>query len=72
MLAGRLLTVPSDKGANARTAIEYSDAVCDEQSGQWISRAEVAEGAEVSFTAFSSRKSDEQVEVPLVLRTATA
>jgi hypothetical protein len=38
---------------NAWTPIEYPDAVFDEQSRQWISRAEVAE---VPFTAFSSRK----------------
>ena len=50
---------------NAWTAIEYTDAVYDEQSGQWISRAEVAE---VAFTAFSSRKSAEQVTGRLVVR----
>ena len=37
---------------HAWTPIEYTDAVYDESSGQWISRAEVAE---IGFTAFSSR-----------------
>jgi hypothetical protein len=50
---------------DAWTTIEYPDAVFDEQCGQWISRAEVAE---VPFTAFSSRKPDEQVEGRLVVR----
>jgi hypothetical protein len=51
--------------ADAWTAIEYTDAVYDEQSGRWISRAEVAE---VPFTAFSSRKHAEQVPGRLVVR----
>ncbi len=33
--------------------IEYTDAVFDETTGTWVSKAEVAETA---FTAFSSRK----------------
>jgi hypothetical protein len=52
-------------GGDAWTPIEYTDAVFDDQSGQWISRAEVAE---VPFTAFSSRKLDEQVAGRLVVR----
>jgi hypothetical protein len=47
------------------TPIEYPDAVYDEHSGRWISRAEVAE---VPFTAFSSRKQAEQVAGRLVVR----
>jgi hypothetical protein len=47
------------------TPIEYTDAVYDNESGQWISRAEVAE---VPFTAFSSRKRSEQVQGRLVVR----
>ncbi len=39
---------------NAWTTIEYTDAVYDESTGQWISRAEVAE---IAFTAFSSKTS---------------
>ena len=49
----------------AWTAIEFTDAVYDEQSGRWISRAEVAE---VPFTAFSTRKPAEQVAGRLVVR----
>jgi hypothetical protein len=50
---------------DAWTPIEYREAVYDEQSGRWISRAEVAE---VPFTAFSSRKRAEQVPGRLVVR----
>ena len=50
---------------DAWTPIEYPDAVFDEQSGQWISRAEVAE---VPFTAFSSRSPGDQVHGRLVVR----
>jgi Transposase DDE domain group 1 len=49
----------------AWTPIEYTDAIFDEASGRWISRAEVAE---VPFTAFASRKRPEQVEGRLVVR----
>jgi hypothetical protein len=49
----------------AWTAIEYPDSVWDEQSQQWISRAEVAE---VPFTAFSSKKTTERVTGRLVVR----
>jgi hypothetical protein len=42
------------------TAIKYPDAVFDEQTGQRILRAEVAE---VPFTAFSSRTPAKQVEL---------
>jgi hypothetical protein len=50
---------------HAWTAIEYTDAVYDENTGRWISRAEVAE---VAFTAFGSRKAAEQVAGRLVVR----
>jgi hypothetical protein len=49
----------------AWTAIEYPDALYDEESGRWISRAEVAE---VPFTAFATRKPAEQVPGRLVVR----
>jgi hypothetical protein len=39
-------------------AIEYTDAVFDEDTGRWVSRAEVAE---IAFTAFSSAKLAERV-----------
>lgn len=38
---------------DAWTTIEYPDAIFDETSGTWISKAQVAE---VPFTAFSSKK----------------
>jgi DDE family transposase len=52
-------------GDDAWTTIEYTDAIYDENTQRWISRAEVAE---IGFTAFSSRKASEQVEGRLVVR----
>jgi Transposase DDE domain group 1 len=45
--------------------IEYPDAVFDEPSGRWISRAEVAE---IGFTAFAAQKPAEQVPGRLIVR----
>jgi hypothetical protein len=45
--------------------IEYPDAVFDEPSGRWISRAEVAE---IGFTAFAAGKRAEQLPGRLVVR----
>lgn len=45
--------------------IEYPDAVFDEPSGRWISRAEVAE---IGFTAFAAGKRAEQIPGRLVVR----
>lgn len=50
---------------DAWTPIEYTDAIYDETTGQWISRAEVAE---IGFTAFSSKKASQQVPGRLVVR----
>jgi hypothetical protein len=50
---------------HAWTPIEYTDAIYDEASGTWVSRAEVAE---VPFTAFSSKKAADQVPGRLVVR----
>jgi hypothetical protein len=50
---------------DAWTAIDYTDAVYDEDTNTWVSRAEVAE---IGFTAFSSRKKTEQVPGRLVVR----
>ena len=50
---------------DAWTPIQYTDAVYDENSQRWISRAEVAE---IGFTAFSSRKTAEQIPGRLVVR----
>ncbi len=52
-------------GDDAWTPIEYTDAIFEEVSGTWVSRAEVAE---VPFTAFSSKKTNEQVPGRLVVR----
>jgi hypothetical protein len=52
-------------GAGAWQTIEYTDAIFDEHSGRWISRAEVAE---IGFTAFTSKKKFEQVPGRLVVR----
>jgi hypothetical protein len=56
-----IATIPDD----AWEMIEYTDAIRDETTGQLISKAEVAE---VSFTAFRSRKKSEQVAGRLVVR----
>jgi len=50
---------------HAWTPIEYTDAIFDEVSGTWVSRAEVAE---VPFTAFTSKKATERVPGRLVVR----
>ena len=50
---------------DAWTPIEYTDAVYDETTGAWVSRAEVAE---IDFTAFSSKKASKQVPGRLVVR----
>jgi Transposase DDE domain group 1 len=55
----------ADIGDDAWTPIEYTDAVYDETTQQWVSRAEVAE---IAFTAFSSRKAAEQIPGRLVVR----
>ncbi len=55
----------ADIGEDAWTAIEYTDAIYDENTQRWISRAEVAE---IGFSAFSSRKTTEQIPGRLVVR----
>lgn len=52
-------------GEDAWTTIDYPNAVFDEPTGRWISRAEVAE---IGFTAFTSKKKSEQVSGRLVVR----
>ena len=56
-----IATIPGD----GWTPIQYTDAVFDEQTQRWISRAEVAE---IPFTAFTSRRKDQQVIGRLVVR----
>lgn len=50
---------------HAWTTIEYTDAIRDEATGAWISRAEVAE---IDFTAFAAQKKAHQVPGRLVVR----
>ncbi len=50
---------------SAWTAIDYPDAVFDEEAGRWVSRAEVAE---IAFTAFASARKSEQAPGRLVVR----
>jgi hypothetical protein len=45
--------------------IRYPNAIYDEDSGQWVSDAEIAE---TSYTAFRSRRKSEQMQVRLVVR----
>lgn len=56
-----IATIPE----GAWTTIEYTDAIYDEQTDQWISRAEVAE---IDFTAFAAQKKSDQVPGRLVVR----
>ena len=56
-----IATIPD----HAWTTIEYTDAIMDETTGRWISRAEVAE---IGFTAFTAQKNSEQVPGRLVVR----
>ncbi|PBC35603.1 IS1380 family transposase [Rhodococcus sp. ACS1] len=54
-----------DADESAWTPIEYTDAVYDEGTDTWISRAEVAE---IPFTAFTSQKKAHQIPGRLVVR----
>ena len=58
---GAIARVPED----AWQTIQYTDAIYNEDTGQWISRAEVAE---IEFTAFTSKKKSQQVPGRLVVR----
>jgi hypothetical protein len=55
----------ADIGDDAWIPIQYTDAVYDESTRRWVSRAEVAE---IGFTAFTSRKASEQIPGRLVVR----
>src|SRR3954452_8373221 len=50
---------------NAWTTIKYTDAIYDETTGSWISKAQVAE---VPFTAFTSHKKADQIPGRLIVR----
>ena len=52
-------------GEDAWTTIKYTDAVYDETTSTWISKAQVAE---VPFTAFTSHKKAEQIPGRLIVR----
>ena len=52
-------------GEDAWTKIEYTNAILDEETGEWVSDAEVAE---VVFTAFTSKKKADQIVGRLVVR----
>lgn len=54
-----------DTDESAWTPIEYTDALYDEGTDTWISRAEVAE---IPFTAFASQKKAHQIPGRLVVR----
>ena len=56
-----IAAIPDD----AWTTIQYTDAIFDETTSTWISRAEVAE---VPFTAFAAGKKADQVPGRLVVR----
>lgn len=61
----RIRAAISEIAADAWTKIEYTDAILDEDTGRWISRAEVAE---IPFTAFTSKAKALQVPGRLVVR----
>ena len=61
----RVKAAISSIGDDAWTPIEYTDAVFDESASTWVSRAEVAE---IAFTAFTSKKTTDQVPGRLVVR----
>jgi hypothetical protein len=50
---------------DAWTPIAYRDAVYDQSSGRWVSRAEVAE---IAYVAFAARSKAQQVPGRLVVR----
>jgi hypothetical protein len=52
-------------GEDAWTTIKYTDAIYDETTGSWISKAQVAE---VPFTAFTSKRKTDQVPGRLIVR----
>ena len=50
---------------DAWTPIAYPHAIWDDQAGRWVSDAEVAQA---SYTAFTSRKKEQQITVRLIVR----
>ena len=64
-MASTIKTAIAGIDAGAWTTIEYTDAIRDEATGAWISRAEVAE---IPFTAFAAQKQEHQVPGRLIVR----
>ena len=64
-LDARVKAAISAIGDDAWTTIEYPRAIFDEESGVWVSSAQVAE---VPYVAFTSRKKAERVPGRLVVR----
>ena len=58
-------TIPGD----AWTPIRYPRAIWDDQAGGWVSDAEVAE---ITYTAFTSKKKEDQVTARLIVRRVRA
>jgi hypothetical protein len=52
-------------GDNAWIPIHYSNALYDENTGGWISDAEIAE---ITYTAFASRRKSQRITVRLIVR----
>ena len=52
-------------GEDAWTTIKYTDAIYDEATGTWVSKAQIAE---IPFTAFTSKKKADQITGRLVVR----
>lgn len=61
----RVKTAIATIAEDAWTPINYTDAILDEQTSRWISRAEVAE---IPFLAFIAKKKADQVHRRLVVR----
>jgi hypothetical protein len=64
-LTAAIKTAIAGVEATGWTPIEYTDAVFDQDSGAWISRAEVAE---IPFTAFAAQQPTHRVPGRLVVR----
>ena len=54
---------------DAWTPIRYPRAIWDDQAGRWVSDAEVAE---IQYTAFTSKKKEQQVTARLIVRRVRA
>lgn len=64
-LNAAVTTAMSTIAEDAWTGIKYPQAIYDEDTGQWISKAQVAE---IEFTAFSSAKKPDRLTGRLVVR----